>query len=285
MSGMHSTLTCPLPMSGQITAAALFRIIEKQTPSFIVDEVDTFLRNSPELRGLINGSHRRAGAFTLRCEGEENEVRAFSTFSPKLLCGIGKLVDTIADRAVSISLSRRGPALPPLPLWRDRDRDRIAVLQRKIARWIADHQGAVLQGRSNVQFPGTLNDRQCDCWEALLAIANAAGGLWPERAHAAAEALSHDDPDDQSAREILIHHVQDVIEAKGNPPAIHTADLVTDLVAIEGAPWSEWNKGRGLKASGLASLLRDFRIKPGQVKIGGANKRGYQLADIWTSPK
>ena len=32
------------------------------------------------------------------------------------------------------------------------------------------------------QLPDQLNDRQQDIWEALLAIADAAGGEWPARA-------------------------------------------------------------------------------------------------------
>ena len=38
-------------------------------------------------------------------------------------------------------------------------------------------------------MPAGVEDRDADVWEALLAVADAAGGDWPERARAAAVAL------------------------------------------------------------------------------------------------
>ena len=276
----------PLPTSGQVTEAALFRIVEKHSPSLVIDEVDTFLQTSPELRGLINGSHRVGAAFTFRCEGDDHLVRRFKTFSPKLLCGIGRLEDTIADRAIRITLTRRPPGGTPLPLWRDRDRDRLDELRSKIARWIGDNREAILQDRGQVQFPPTLDDRQRDCWEALLAIADRAGGPWPKRAYAAAEELSQGDIDEDSARELLIHHCKDVFAALGDPPAIHTKDLLDRLIEMEGSLWSDWRRGRPLSARGLSGLLRDFGVKSQQVKLGGVNRFGYRFSDfeaVWVS--
>ena len=276
----------PLPTSGRITEAALFRIVEQHHPALVIDEFDTFLRNSPELQGLINGSHRRAGAFALRCEGDDHLVRQFKTFSPKLLCGIGKLEDTIQDRAIRITLTRRPPGGTPLPLWRDRDRDQIETLQRKIARWIGDNRESILQDRGQVSFPPTLDDRSRDCWESLLSIANKAGGLWKNRAYAAAEELSRSDIDEDSARELLIHHVKDIFTEMGDPPAIHTKDLLGRLVEIEGAAWGDWKQGRPLSDRGLSSLLRDFGIKSRDVRIAETVKKGYRFEDfeaVWVS--
>ena len=270
----------PLAASGQITEAVLFRIVEQHSPALVVDEVDTFLRTSPELRGLINGSHRKDGAYTFRCEGDYNEVRRFRTFSPKLLAGIGKLEDTTADRTIRITLVRRPPGGNPLPLWRDRPHEQITILQRKIARWIGDNRKAILQDRGEVAFPPTLDDRQRDCWEALLAIANKAGGLWPKRAYAAAEELSQSDIDEDSARELLIHHIRDVFEAKENPAAIHSKELLVHLIAIEASPWTDWRQGRPLSARELSSLLRDFGIKSQQVKLDSVNRFGYRFSDF-----
>ena len=39
------------------------------------------------------------------------------------------------------------------------------------------------------EFPQGVEDRDADCWEPLLAIADAAGGTWPKRARGAAVAL------------------------------------------------------------------------------------------------
>jgi hypothetical protein len=55
------TLLCalvprPCPASN-ITAAALFRAVEKWQPTLLIDEADTFLKNSDELRGILNSGH------------------------------------------------------------------------------------------------------------------------------------------------------------------------------------------------------------------------------------
>ena len=40
--------------ASSVTAAALFRSIEKWTPTLIIDEADTFLKENAELRGILN---------------------------------------------------------------------------------------------------------------------------------------------------------------------------------------------------------------------------------------
>jgi len=68
----------PLPASN-ITAAALFRAVEKWRPTMLVDEADTFIRNSDELRGVLNSGHRRSAAYVVRTVGDDHEPRQFRT--------------------------------------------------------------------------------------------------------------------------------------------------------------------------------------------------------------
>ena len=103
---------------------------------------------------------------------------------------------------------------------------------------------------------------------------------WPSLAYAAAEELSRSDIDEDSARELLIHHVKDVFAALGDPASIHTKDLLDHLIEIEGAPWGDWKQGRPLSARGLSSLLRDFGIKSRDVRIAETVKKGYRFSDL-----
>src|SRR5262249_54239058 len=52
--------------ASNITPAATYRAIEKWHPTLLIDEADTFLRHSEELRGILNASHRRSKAFVIR---------------------------------------------------------------------------------------------------------------------------------------------------------------------------------------------------------------------------
>lgn len=108
----------PLNMSGHTTSAALFRLIEENQPTLLLDEADTYLRDDLVLRGLINGSQRRSGAQTVRSvkvSGDDWEVTCFSTFCPKAFAGIGSLPDTIRDRSIVIDLERREQGETKMP--------------------------------------------------------------------------------------------------------------------------------------------------------------------------
>lgn len=65
----------PLPASN-ITAAAIFWGVEKWMPTLLIDEADTFLRDSDDLRGVLNSGHCRSGAFVIRTHGKDHEPRS-----------------------------------------------------------------------------------------------------------------------------------------------------------------------------------------------------------------
>src|SRR6202040_793295 len=81
--------------ASNITAAALFRVIESFKPTLLIDEADTFLRDNDELRGVINAGHRRSSAFVIRTVGDEHEPKQFCTWGAKAIALIGKLPGTL----------------------------------------------------------------------------------------------------------------------------------------------------------------------------------------------
>ena len=178
----------PKPLlASNITPAVLFRTVEKYGPTLLVDEVDSFLGEREELRGLLNSGHHRAGAFVLRAVGDDFEPRAFSTWCPKAVALIGRPPATVEDRAVVLPMRRRRPdeALRRLRL----DRlDGLTMLQRQAWRWAQDHLDQLRDADPDI--PTGLDDRAADNWRPLLAVADLAGGPWPERAREAAQQLS-----------------------------------------------------------------------------------------------
>ena len=98
----------PLSTSN-LTAAALFRSVDLWEPTLLIDESDTFLRNSDELRGVLNSGHTRLSAYVLRTTGDTHEPRRFSTWCAKAIAIIGELPGTLADRAIEIPLKRKLP--------------------------------------------------------------------------------------------------------------------------------------------------------------------------------
>ena len=93
----------PKPLlTTNITVAAVFRTISLFAPTLLMDEVDTFIKASDELRGVLNSGHTRVSAYTVRLVGDDHEPRKFRTWCPKIIALIGRLASApCATKAAS----------------------------------------------------------------------------------------------------------------------------------------------------------------------------------------
>jgi putative DNA primase/helicase len=261
-----------LPASN-ITAAALFRAVEKWTPTLLVDEADTFLRDSDELRGILNSGHQRGSAFVIRTTGDNHEPKRFRTWAPKAVALIGKLPVTLGSRAIHIEMRRKTAAETVKPLRLDR-LGHLDPLLRQAARWAADNAAALR--KADPKMPKALYGRAADNWRSLLAIADIAGREWPERARRVAESLSGRCIE-QTAGVMLLDDIRRIFAERGDDQ-IASASLIDSLVAMEERPWPEWKAGRPITPRQLAKMLEPFEIRPGQLWTGHGNQRGYEVA-------
>jgi len=173
---------------------------------------------------------------------------------------------------------QRKPAETPLAKMRRRAlAAALAPLQRQLARWAVDH----LDGLRAAQpvIPDALSDRQADNWEPLLAIADAVGGKWPERARKAALLLSQRGAEDsQDVRELLLADLWAIV---GEREEVFSAELVAELVKLEGRPWPEFGRAqKPITATGLARLLRPFGLHSKPLRRGSEVARGYRRSDL-----
>ena len=194
----------PLP-TANASAAAIFRVVELQRPTLLIDEADTFLSENEELRGILNSGHRQGGS-VIRTVGEDFEPRSFSTYSACAIALIGKLPATLADRSVPIELRRRRADEPIEPFRFDRT-DHLDQLARKAARWARDNADRI-RG-TDPDMPAGVFNRAADNWRPLLAIADAAGGEWPARARRAVQCSGAGaSGDEQSVRVPLLSDIR-----------------------------------------------------------------------------
>src|SRR5205823_6355975 len=112
----------------------------------------------------------------------------FPAFCAVALAGIGELPDTILDRAILISMRRRAPEEKVQPFRRREVEPRAEELRDWCSDWTATHAEAIIDLRP--EMPAGISDRPADVWEPLLALADLAGGEWPERARQAAVRLN-----------------------------------------------------------------------------------------------
>jgi putative DNA primase/helicase len=272
-------LTCKPLAAATLTPAVLYRVVEAYAPTILVDEADTFLAEQDELRGVLNAGHDRHSAVVPRCVGDDFEPRVFHVFSAVAIATIGKLPDTLMDRSLVIEMKRKAPGEKVQKL-RRRQREALATLPRRCARWGADNLKSLSEREPDV--PDDLDDRAADNWEPLLAIADQAGDSWSTRARRTALLLSGARADAAETGDNGVQLLADVraVFANNAIDRSTTKALLSALADLEGRPWAEWNRGRPLTARQLGSLLGRFGIKPGTIRVSDATPKGYLLADL-----
>jgi len=266
----------PRPLATEnLSVAVLFRVIQTHEPTVLADECDAWLLDNEELRGLLNAGHRR-GAQALRCEGESNEVRAFKVFAPAVLCGIGSLPGTLHDRSIVIRLERAKPG-ELRERFDSRRIEREHELRRKLARFCADNMARL--ERCDPVLPSGAFNRLADNWRPLFAVAEIAGGDWPQRAAAAFARLTSQGNDTQEIGVMLLADVQQAFNEAGSE-RLFSKVLVLRLCAMSDRPWLEAHRGHVITENWLARRLHSFGVSPRTLRIGEDRAKGYEAADF-----
>lgn len=268
--------TCHEPLAtSDASVAAVFRSIGgEHPPTLLIDEADTkfgtkrVAEQNEDLRALINAGHQR-GRPALRCVGPTQIPTPFPTFAMAALAAIGSLPDTITDRGVNVTMRRRTATEKVSQFRSRRDGPILAAVRDRLAEWASAHLDEL--AKTEPDMP--VEDRAADTWEPLVAVADVAGGDWPDAARAACTALVNQasDADEQQSLAVrLLADIQQVFDDRG-VPFLASGDLVSELRRIEDAPWNDFD----MNPSKLAYRLRDFGIRPGRNTIGSV--RGYTL--------
>ena len=266
-----------------VSPAYLFRKVgdeEGGRPTILYDEVDTLfgskVQDTGEIRGLLNAGHRR-GAVAGRCVMIGNKVHTeeIPAYCAVALAGIGNLPDTIASRAVIIEMRRRAPDELVEPFRRRLHFPEGEGIGMMLARWCAE----IADGIQAVEpeMPQGVNDRDADCWEPLLAIADAAGSGWPERSRAAAVNLVAAASERTTTTGVQL--LSDLREVFGEADRMGTDGILQRLQSLPKSPWADIY-GKPLNDRGLATRLRKYGVKPKVIRIAGGTQRGYLAEDL-----
>ena len=283
---VHEPLT-----TTNISVPALFRVIDKageRPPTLILDEADRLLgtkkldENNADLVAMLNNGFRR-GSPTWRCVGPSQVPTAFDNFAMVAAAGIGRLPDTVEDRAVNITMRRR---LPNERVSKFRLRTDVPVLNAvrdRAAEWAAANGAAIrAAAQDESSLPPELEDRAQDAWEPLLAIATVAGGDWPQLARTAAVNIAREaaaEDGDMSLDTLLLADIAKAFDVDPAAKFLSTAAILLELQRDDEAPWADM----GYTARRLAMRLGRYGVKP--VHNTARTERGYLRSDlesVWT---
>jgi hypothetical protein len=266
--------TCRHILASGISSAAVFRTVEKYRPTLIIDEADTFLKGSEEMRGVINSGHMRTSAFIIRCDGEDNEPRRFSTWSPKVIAAIGKLPLTIDDRSIIIHMKRKaqGERCDRLSISFEDD---MKGIRRRCLRWAEDNAEELSKKVFSIKISG--NDRASDNWEPLATIAGVIGEGWLERLTESAKLIADVEDEREDLSLMLLADIHTFIHNKKIvfTDRVFSTDLKNSLNQLEERPWEDFNRGAGITTRQIAKYLSNYKIKSKKIRIGSESKRGY----------
>lgn len=257
------------------SVAYIFRSLdEERPPTLLFDEVDTIFGSkavadkNEELRGLLNAGFQRGLSFG-RVGGSDHATREFATFAMAALAGIGRMPETIEDRAVVVVMKRRRGGETVQPYRMRRDSPALNALRDRLAHW-AD----TVRDRAGETYPDLpIDDRAADVWEPLITIADLAGSHWPQLARDAAVALVESASEDDTARSPKLQLLADIRKVFDSG-FIKSVDLCDKLRGIPESPWGEIE----LNPSALGVRLRDYDIKTRHTK--DKTQRGYYRTDF-----
>jgi Protein of unknown function (DUF3631) len=274
------------------TSAYLFRKVGQvdedkrpTPPTILYDEIDTVFgpkaRDNEDIRGMLNAGHRK-GAVAGRCvvRGKIVETEELPAYCAVALAGLDDLPDTLMSRSVVSRMRRRAPSEPVEP-WRHRvNAPEAKVIAQLLSAWAAS-----VRNRASGMWPDMpagVEDRAADVWEALLSVADLAGGHWPDDARRSAVALvAASRGGGPSLGVMLLRDVQLVFDE-------HSCDrLVTDqllkaLNDLDESPWASVKRdGKALDARGLAQRLGRYDIKSRNIRdTSGKVLKGYMREDF-----
>jgi hypothetical protein len=258
--------------------ASLFRSVEMWTPTIIVDEADTILVENEPLRAVINSGYTR-GSGVLRCIGDDNTPHLFMTFCPKALGMKGrKLPDTTLSRCTIIEM-RRKKNTERAEHFKHIDDENLGELRSQCMRFAIDSVEALKVAKP--EMPDGFDNRAGDNWTLMIAIADHAGGEWPEKARQAAIVVSKVVAAAESSIGVRLLADIKVLFDEADDNCMLSKVLVAKLTANEEGPWIEFSRDKPLTQNRLAKLLGRYFIYSETVhpKVGPHGK-GYKRASF-----
>ena len=272
------------PISTNPTAAMLFRTNRKV---LILDEIDR-LRNKDketygEVLGVLNTGFEQGGTVE-RVEKQRAggyEVKAYSTYGPKVFAGLESQADTLADRSFQVKMKRAAKRMPRLNV------RRLEVFANELCSqvntWVQTHTQDIqdLYDELPDEVPALreFDDRYQDIAEPLIVLATLADAersegtqLMPKLFEGLQEAAGQRLPSGKEQNFMALLDLMKTRLQNEEQIFIPTSELVKLCAQREELSWIDTPRR-------LAGLLKIFDLSPGHNTA--KTVRGYTITRTW----
>lgn len=263
----------------EMTGPSLFRFVDARKPTLIIDEADDLFVRKSDLKHIINASWTRGTKIPRQVKIDDVFVTVFfDPFCPKALGLLGRnLPRALKSRGIEIRMvpKRTDETVEP---FEHTDDFEFAVLRRRLARFAADNAKTLKD--TQPAFPPGMNNRVQMNWKLLLAIAELAGGPWPQRAREAAERLTRSGR--QPSDGVCLLAAFKTFADSGRTE-ITSEEVVTELCRNPLDIWATYNRGGKITQRQVAVLLDAYEIHPISLhptKRKDFSRQGYKLSQF-----
>ncbi len=269
-----------------VSPAAVYRLIEAERPSLLIDEAQSLVRRGSEntevLRELLcSGIDRNAKV--VRCGGaNRDEIHEFSVYAAKVIALIGEPDGVVADRCLPVRMRRmtgddraeRYVSRVVEPVGR--------AVRDKVEAWAAGHKDRVQAVYDGLEPFDIENDRLAELLLPLMAVAEVDGGGHLDTIRGFADALDGQDAEaEKSSPGVkLLAALRELfaVKRKGDGLFLSTSQLLIELKGRTEEPWLTFTRGQPITAEAMANLLKPYGIS--SVRNEKQTARGYVLSDF-----
>ena len=129
-------------------------------------------------------------------------------------------------------------------------------------------------------MPQTLSDRQEDIWECLFAIAEIAGGEWPQKIWGAASAQAADSVAQVTDDLVPLAAIRAFFTENQSAKAASN-EICEWLNVQDDLPFKDLRRGQGIDPRLLGRKLKPYGITPRNLNLGGSSRlKGYLLEEL-----
>jgi hypothetical protein len=272
-----------------ISPAALYRTVDAEKPTLLIDEAEMFTSAKGEYRGLLNTGYRR-GQTVKRHDGD------YETYCPKAFALIGDIHDTLRDRSIVVAM-RRGKPVRRFVYATAKEQG--ASLREKLSAAISSKAQEIAEAVDGFEGLPFLTDRDEEIWTPLFILCrllcpNRVADLTSAAADMSAAKTAKprkyielgEEEDRAQEQEYAIRLLRDMVVVSAVRDQITTQEAIAKLREIPTSPWRRF-QGEGLKdgiegAMVVSRILSQFCVKPSTIRIApknlgtGSTAKGYK---------